>query len=132
MSKRLRNAAAKRVIDEMKPLPEAEQTSQPEPEPQPVTPSVQGSTQGAAQTGAASAESASASATSDTSATPVDTIEKRPKEQLNTNVDVRVKQAIMVIQQDVVAKGFKKPKMGEIIEEAVMKLLKERGLTVDS
>ena len=123
MSKRLRNAAAKRVIDEMKPLPEAEQTSQPEPEP--AKPSVQGSTQGAAQTGAASAESASAPATS---ATPVDTIEKRPKEQLNTNVDVRVKQAIMVIQQDVVAKGFKKPKMGEIIEEAVMKLLKERGL----
>ena len=68
MSKRLRNAAAKRVIDEMKPLPEAEQTSQPEPEPQPAAPSVPGSTQGATQTGAASAESASASATSATSA----------------------------------------------------------------
>ena len=36
-----------------------------------------------------------------------------------------------MIQADVVAKGFKKPKIGEIIEDAVMKLLTERGLSLE-
>ena len=55
-------------------------------------------------------------------------LEKRPKEQLNTTVDPEVKRAITLIQQDVQATGAKKPKIGEVIEQAIFDLLKKRNL----
>ena len=109
MSKRLRNAAAKRVIEEMEHIREMGQEDE------------------TTQTDTAKVEQADQTPNAES----VVTIEKQPKEQLNTNVDVCVKQAIMMIQADVVAKGFKKPKIGEIIEDAVMKLLTERGLSLE-
>ena len=114
MSKRLRNAAAKRVIEEMEHIREMGQEDE------------------TTQIDTAKVDTAKIEAVDPTlKAEPVVVIEKQPKEQLNTNVDVRVKQAIMMIQADVVAKGFKKPKIGEIIEDAVMKLLTERGLSLE-
>lgn len=61
----------------------------------------------------------------------VDPLVKQPKEQLNTTVDPRVKDAILVIQLDVKKSGAKKPKMGEVLELAVFSLLEARGLSVD-
>ena len=58
-------------------------------------------------------------------------LEKRPKEQLNTTVDPDVKRAISLIQADVQRVGAKKPKIGEVIETAIMGLLESRGLSLD-
>lgn len=56
------------------------------------------------------------------------TLEKPEKEQLNTTVDPKVKQAISLIQADVQKKGAKKPKIGDVIETAIIELLHKRGL----
>lgn len=66
-------------------------------------------------------------------AAPEDTLgavelDRLAKEKLSTTVSLSTKLAIAKIQEDAISRGWKKPKIGEILDESVQMLLKERGL----
>jgi len=63
------------------------------------------------------------------SAVPTD-LDRREKEKLSTTVAPSTKLAITLIQEDALRRGWKKPKIGEILDEAVLLLLKQRGLSL--
>lgn len=60
---------------------------------------------------------------------PVEDIDKtQPKPQISTTVLPSTLQSISQIQEHALAQGWKKPKIGEIIDEGVRLVLEKRGL----
>lgn len=58
-------------------------------------------------------------------------LDRLNKEKLSTTVSLSTKLAITKIQEDAIGRGWKKPKIGEILDESVLLLLQERGLSLD-
>ncbi len=59
---------------------------------------------------------------------PIVEIDRLARQQLGTTVSPSTKVLMAKLQEDALLKGWKKPKIGELIDEAIKELAKLRGI----